>query len=303
MEDKQQLVSRTIEAAGLTLAIEVQPPAPAARLVRLFQHFPDRRAGIDCIVKVSECASALRLVVCDSQGAIVIAESYAGADIEGWFKSRIACAIFRMRGARIIGLHASAFVDSGSAHVVVGPSGVGKTTILTIACEAGACYCSDDNVFIDAISHSILPFPILLSVKVSSNSECPTYKLDHPSVSHTSVARIGSWIFPCYHADGGSALSRLPVSEVVTRILSSCRNTPLLGPQALEHVRALARSTPGYQLRATSRSSASALLAQVLQRSKDTAWRQRQRYTPTADSLKEARVDKAGYTLIDDDAY
>jgi hypothetical protein len=264
-------VSTLLEIAGLPFAIKVELRALRWRLLRLFQHFPETRRERFATVTVEQRTAGLHLTVCNTHGVCVVDDPFSGSDVETWFKSRLLCAIFRMRRAEIIGLHGCSFVYNGTAHLVVGPRGAGKTTLTALACRAGAQYLSDDIVLIDAASYRVLPYPILMSFKSSSHTGRTRFELDRGAVARGAATCIGSWIFPVYAANADSALHALPTSGVLMQLLRNFRNAPMFGPAAIDQMARLARMAPAYQLNSNSRSSTAALLDEVLQHRKSEA--------------------------------
>lgn len=56
-------------------------------------------------------------------------------------------------------IHAGAVEKDGSAILIAGASGQGKSTLTTMLCEAGFSYMSDDVAPIDMITDTVYPFP------------------------------------------------------------------------------------------------------------------------------------------------
>lgn len=265
MEKKREMVVSVIVVADHAFAIRVDSLPLGRRLYRLFQHFPSGTSNqMFSTVAISQSPAGFDLTIHGPDGLIVVGDHFCGSDVETWVKGRIVCALFRMRGRKIIGLHGSAFAYAGAAYLVVGASGVGKTTLTALACETGAQYISDDIVLIDTESGQVFPYPILMSLKSPEQDGQTSFELDGVGVSKRAVAHIGSWLFPSYDAAGSCALLSLSLGEVLKRILSNFRNAPVFGPTGIDRIAQLARRAPAYQLVSNSLSSASAFLTEVL---------------------------------------
>jgi hypothetical protein len=84
------------------------------------------------------------------------------------FVNAVLSAVLGLHGAVV--LHAGAVAFEKNALLIAGPSGVGKTTLTTVLCAAGAGLVSDDAVRLEH-SSSVMAFPGTSELRIRANTE------------------------------------------------------------------------------------------------------------------------------------
>lgn len=154
-------------------------------------------------------------------------------------------------------LHASAFGRERHTTVLIGGSGVGKSTLARAAGDVGAKRYADDQCFVDLLAAAVDPrFPQL---GLSSAVPWP----HQPGILGTLVELVA------LPADGELKLERLPPSETLRVCLANAVATRLLPPRWLgdvfDRLGRLVESVPGYRLHYPHRPPAIAQALALLQ--------------------------------------
>lgn len=175
-------------------------------------------------------------------------------------------AVIASPGDRLL-LHAAAAEHDGSAVVLAGPHGSGKSTLVTALVRAGMRYVTDDVVALDLATGRVDPYPKPIGLKPGSWPEFP----DVAQIADDSAARaVGEWlvaphqlrdgavahsggvmevlVFPAYRPESPLKIVPLTSAEAVVGLAGAVLNLASLGPGVLGRMAAVCRSTRRYAL-------------------------------------------------------
>jgi hypothetical protein len=166
-------------------------------------------------------------------------------------------------------MHAGAVERDGRAVVFAGPSGNGKSTMVTLLCERGWRFLSDDIAPVRMHADEVLPFPQSPRRRIHPGEAFPPEKLallDRETVVietemiSLEPARIGAIVFPVFREGTGAELERVPTGEAAFKLIRDCTNFADHKAEAVSRAVSLARTIPVYSLTYSSSRDAQHLL-------------------------------------------
>lgn len=166
--------------------------------------------------------------------------------------------------------HAGAAAQRGSAVVILGPGGRGKSTLVTRLCANGWTYLSDDTIAVDPISDRAFPFPVTPAVREDQGCEVPlerlrTIRKTDVDLISAAVCReampIGALVFPVYSLSSPSKLSRCSPATAALELLGNCLNFTSHREAAVYYLCDLAMRLPAFRLTYSSGGLAAELIA------------------------------------------
>jgi hypothetical protein len=179
--------------------------------------------------------------------------------------------------ADLLFLHAAAVEIGGRAAVLVGPSGVGKSTLTLAAVEAGFGYLSDELAPVDLDTLMVHPYAHALCLKTvpAGKSGLPAGTLAEQGRFHVPATALGERIVsrPCALAalvflrcDDLAAVALCPISggSAAVRLMENTLNGLAHPSAGLEAAAGLGRRVPGFELQARDTAAAIAELRGML---------------------------------------
>jgi hypothetical protein len=163
--------------------------------------------------------------------------------------------VTRLMGAHpgFLWLHAGAAADAGDGVLICGPSGHGKSTVVTSLYTRGWMYLSDEFIPFDPNSGKILPFPLTPAVRDYPGEEIAAHhvkglrktevKLEIPAVCREPMP-IGVLVFPSYCPGSSTTLSPCSPSAAMLGLLQNCVNFTNHGQCALHQLSELVKRVP-----------------------------------------------------------
>jgi hypothetical protein len=157
----------------------------------------------------------------------------------------------------LLWLHAGAVARGGRALLIVGPGGVGKSTLATALLDRGFRYLGDDVAPIDLGTGRVVPFPTAPTVwRHPGRWVVPEAVTALPRadvrVTPRSVARapvgVAALVFPRYVAAGPSAVERCAPGEAALTLLQQSLNFPSHRETAVRWACQLAAGRPAFRL-------------------------------------------------------
>jgi hypothetical protein len=207
-----------------------------------------------------------------SAGRIEILESSRGYAIHGlqkadfarrplnlfldYLKNDVLLQFIRAR-ADLLWVHAAAVERDGSALLIVGPSGQGKSTLATRLCEAGWRLLSDDTAPIRMDVDEVLPFPQSAfrrkypGREFSEEERGYLEKEEVPlpdTALHLKPAPIKAIVFPLFRNGAAPELDLLSPGTAALDLLRNCANFADHKEAAVARIARLAASIPMYRL-------------------------------------------------------
>lgn len=154
-------------------------------------------------------------------------------------------------------IHAGAVEKDGSAILIAGASGQGKSTLTGMLCRAGFSYMSDDVAPIDMSTDTVYPFPQTPRRRAPSTRPLDPGEVQalertvislNPDVIRKKPAPIRRIFFLDYQAGAQPDLSPLTCGEAALGIIGSLTNFLDHREAAVDRSVALARSIPAFRL-------------------------------------------------------
>jgi hypothetical protein len=181
--------------------------------------------------------------------------------------------VLRLMLARpeLVWLHAGAAARNGLAVLVCGPSGRGKSTVITALCNLGWQFLSDDITPFDPASQKAIPFPLTPMYRPYPGAHVPPDCLHQlPKVKAPVDVRalcrdavpVGGLIFPNYDARQLNELTTCPPSSAALSLLQNWLNFVVHRETAFDWLAQLTRTLPAFQLSFASGPQAAQLIAQ-----------------------------------------
>jgi hypothetical protein len=170
-------------------------------------------------------------------------------------------------------MHAAAIARDDGAVLIVGPSGMGKSTLSTLLCERGWRFMGDDIAPVRMSSDDVLPFPVAPYRRIGIGRKLPPLELGtlkkelvvlSPDAIQTESVSIKAIVFPAYRGRSRPKLTRLPLGTAAFELLRSYANFIDHGASAVARASALAVSVPAFQLVYTDGRAAAEVLDAVL---------------------------------------
>jgi len=157
----------------------------------------------------------------------------------------------------LLWIHGAAVERDGSALLLVGPSGHGKSTLSTRLCEMGWRLMSDDAAPVRMDSNEVLPFTQAPHRRKPSHREMEPHELGHfvkeevivpVSSLHREPAIIRAVVFPLFRHGAPAELSLRPPGEAALDLLRNSTNFSDHKEKAVDRAARLARDIPMYSL-------------------------------------------------------
>lgn len=166
-------------------------------------------------------------------------------------------------------IHAGAVEAGQKALLIAGPSGNGKSTMVTLLSERGWKFLSDDIAPIRMDANEVLPFPQTPRRRIHPRRELPpeaigvldreTVLIDPQRIQRRAVA-IGAIVFPAYRGGAASELQRVTAGEAALKLIRDCTNFADHKAAAVARAVEMARTIPIYGLNFSNGPSAASLL-------------------------------------------
>ena len=170
-------------------------------------------------------------------------------------------AIARESTAHVL-LHGACVAGPGAGGVLlVGGSGVGKSTLTAACVDAGLAYLSDEVVAIDARTGLVAPYAKPLSL--DGERLVPASALG--CVARTAVAPV-ALVFPRFRPGADISVVRLDPAWAFAALASHATNLAVLRRSAVVRLAALAVSCPAFQLTHADAGRAAAIVTREAER-------------------------------------
>ena len=166
-------------------------------------------------------------------------------------------------------IHAGAVEAGGKALLFAGPSGNGKSTMVTLLSERGWKFLSDDIAPIRMDANEVLPFPQTPRRRIHPRRELPpeaigildreAVLIDPERIQRRAVA-IGAIVFPVYRGGVSAELERVAAGEAALKLIRDCTNFADHKAAAVGRAVEMARTIPIYGLNFSNGPSAASLL-------------------------------------------
>lgn len=172
----------------------------------------------------------------------------------------------------LLWLHAGGVERDGSVILILGSSGQGKSTMVSLLCERGCHLLSDDIVPISMDADLAYPFPQTPSRRIPSTEDWDVVGLgtaprETLAISIDSVAssptEIGALVFPRFERHIQAELIPLTKGETALEMLRNSTNFCDHKAEAVTRAAKLAESVPGYRLLYRNRKEASFLFNEI----------------------------------------
>lgn len=166
-------------------------------------------------------------------------------------------------------IHAGAVEAGEKALLFAGPSGNGKSTMVTLLSERGWGFLSDDIAPIRMDANEVLPFPQTPRRRIHPRRELPPEAIgildreaviiDPGRIQRRAVA-IGAIVFPVYRGGASAELKRVGAGEAAFKLIRDCTNFADHKAAAVARAVEMARTIPIYALEFSNGPSAASLL-------------------------------------------
>jgi hypothetical protein len=196
-----------------------------------------RNYGMMLVSRVTKSAGELSVFRSetgyDIQATSSIQHPATGLELLFAFLRREILVFFIRARPDLLWLHAGAVERDGSAVLVCGGSGRGKSSIVTRLCDLGWKLLSDENSPIDMRTNEVHPFPQLPRHRVNPGYEVDAgafggLEVEEISVDATVVRRaptpILAIVFPAFRAGTEAVLNRLSSGPAVMEIIRNAQN-------------------------------------------------------------------------------
>lgn len=154
-------------------------------------------------------------------------------------------------------LHAGVAERDGSALVLPGVSGQGKSTLVTLLCERGWRLMSDDVAPIFMDSNVVLPFLQIPMRRIYPGRRVPAGEIEQLGRETVAIPRESVWrepaairavVFPRFEDPECAELSLLSPGDAALELLRHCSNFVDHRGDAVERAASMARSVPFHRL-------------------------------------------------------
>lgn len=166
-------------------------------------------------------------------------------------------------------VHAGAVEWSGKALLFAGPSGNGKSTLVTLLCDRGWRFLSDDIAPIRMNADEVLPFPQTARRRIHPGRplaaedfgalERETVVID-PTRIQRSPTVIGGIVFPVFTEGAAAELNQVTPGDAALKLIRDCTNFADHKAAAVSRSVEMARTIPVYGLSYSNGLAAAALL-------------------------------------------
>ena len=175
----------------------------------------------------------------------------------------------------LLWFHAGAAVYGGSAVVLPGAWGRGKSTLVTNLYARGWTYLSDDIVPIDLNSGKVIPFPKTPKVRQGPGRQMPRHHLrelkravvylDPKTVCRETIP-IGALVFPTYNLLAPTELLPYSPATAALELLQSCLNFANHRQAAVRYLCELLKGLPAFRLSFNDGNLASELIVEAYEK-------------------------------------
>ena len=157
----------------------------------------------------------------------------------------------------LLWIHAAAAEKDGSALLIAGPSGQGKSTLATRLCEIGWRFLSDDTAPVRMDADEVLPFPQAARRRKHPGREFIADEMGNLEKEEVPIpdaamrlkpAPIRGIVFPLFRHGAAPELSLRSPGDAALDLLRNCTNFPDHKETGVERVASLARAVPMYHL-------------------------------------------------------
>lgn len=157
----------------------------------------------------------------------------------------------------LLWLHAGAAADQGSAIVISGCSGRGKSTLVTSLCTRGWSYLSDDVLPLNLNSGKVIPFPRTPEVRENIGRELPPEQIQQlkqiefklkPEAVCKQAMPIKALVFPTYSLHSPTQILPYSPATAALELLQNCINFTDHKQIAVRHVCELVKHLPTFRL-------------------------------------------------------
>ena len=166
-------------------------------------------------------------------------------------------------------VHAGGVERDGKAILFAGPSGNGKSTMVTLLCERGWRFLSDDIAPIRMNADEVLPFPQAPRRRVHPGESLAPKNIgillrESVAIDPVQIQRgatpIGGIVFPVFQASAVAGLERVPAGDAALKLIRDCTNFADHKAAAVSRAVELARTIPVYGLTYSTGPDAQSLL-------------------------------------------
>jgi hypothetical protein len=157
----------------------------------------------------------------------------------------------------LLWLHAGAVAYQGSAVIISGLSGRGKSTLVTSLCTHGWTYLSDDIIPLDPTSDKILPFPQTPMIREDVGRTVPrcllrelrkTEVILKPEMVCRETVPVGALIFPNYDPRSPIGLLSCSPATATLGLLENSLNFVNHRESAVHYLCKLMKRIPAFRL-------------------------------------------------------
>lgn len=182
-----------------------------------------------------------------------------GAPLAYLSDSMVAEVLYQFISVRqdLMWVHAGCVESAGKAMLFAGPSGNGKSTLVTLLCDRGWRFLSDDIAPIRMNLDEVLPFPQAPRRRMNPGREVAademrllereSIEVDAKRIQREPTA-IGGIVFPVFRAGVAPQLDRVPAGEAALKLIRDCTNFADHKAAAVARAVAMARTIPVYGL-------------------------------------------------------
>jgi hypothetical protein len=176
---------------------------------------------------------------------------------------------FTTARADLMWIHAGVAEREGKAILFAGPSGNGKSTMVTLLCERGWRFLSDDIAPIRMNADEVLPFPQAPRRRIHPGETLPPENIgillrESVAIDPVQIQRaatpIGGIVFPVFKEGAVAELERVTAGDAALKLIRDCTNFADHKAAAVARAVELARTIPVYGLTYSTGRDAQSLL-------------------------------------------
>ncbi len=176
---------------------------------------------------------------------------------------------FTTARADLMWVHAGGVERKGKAILFAGPSGNGKSTMVTLLCERGWRFLSDDISPIRMDADEVLPFPQAPRRRIHPGETLAPENIGllqresvviDPLQIQRAATPIGGIVFPVFQEGAVAELERVAAGDAALKLIRDCTNFADHKAAAVSRAVGLARTIPVYGLTYSTGRDAQALL-------------------------------------------
>jgi hypothetical protein len=165
--------------------------------------------------------------------------------------------VLRLVDARpdLLWLHAGVAAYRGSAVLIAGRSGRGKSTLVTRLCERGWTYFSDDLAPLDPKTGCVIPFPQTPMVRRGRGQEVPEDRLHEMKKWKVNLEAVGrapapvaALVFPAFQPHCAARLTPRPPATAALELLANALNLRARHEEGVDYLCGLVKRLPTYDL-------------------------------------------------------